>query len=53
MLRGAIVLTVQAMKHGQKGFKEMQLPFNSMVGNMLTPACDYGMDLVTPWFVCL
>lgn len=43
----------QAMKCGQKKFKEMQLPFNSIVGNGLIPAYDYGMDPVTPQFVCL
>lgn len=46
-------MTAQAMKHVQRRFKEMQLPFNSIVEKALTPACAYGMDPVTPWFVCL
>lgn len=37
-------MTAQAMKHVQRRFKEMQLPFNSVVENVLTPAYDYGMD---------
>lgn len=53
MLHGATVLTFQAMKCGKKRFKEMQLPFNSIEGNVLTPAYEYGMDPVTPRFVCL
>lgn len=31
----------------------MQLPFNRIVGNVLTPAYDSGMDPVTPRSVCL
>lgn len=53
MPHGAVILTFQAMKHGQKRFKEMQLFFNHIVGYVLTPAYDFGMHLITPWFMCL